>query len=341
MAELAPVLHSGELASAGRGRRGWPKAHRLGLIGGACGLALWSAVSPNAYTVAACFALTLVYASRVWPKLCRLILFAVVPSNLIWAAFAFLRGYGADSPLKPAVRLYVRRIECWLFGGEMPSSILQRHLFNPAHPRPWDYFFLGVHVSFFMMPSVFFYALWWSDLARSRRYVASLVMTLCVGAILFWLLPSNPPWMNPASGDPNPVPVVRVNYYVAKHLGIDYFAQDGSLAVENNSLAAMPSIHLAVTFLCFLAWRGRRRWGVISAAYLVAMSFSLVYLGEHHVVDELAGVGLALVAWRIAPAVVAWVETVIGPHLTSIGTQVAERTFEPSRRLRVRLGLAD
>jgi hypothetical protein len=341
MAELVQVSGSSKLTPSAPARPGWPRAQRLGLMGGAGALALWIVISPNVYAAVACLLVTLIYASRVWPKVCRLIVFAAIPNNLIWTGFVFLRGLGDGSPFRPEVRLYVRRLECWLFGGEMPSSILQRHLFDPAHIRPWDYFFLGVHASFFVMPSIFFFGLWWSNRARSRRYMASLVMILGTGAVMFWLLPSNPPWMNPASGDPNPVPVMRVNYYVAQRLGITSFAPDGSLAAENNSLAAMPSIHMAVTFLCALAWRRRRPWSVLSAGYLVLMTFSLVYLGEHHVVDELAGVAMALIAWRLAPSVVSWSETVAGPRLTSIATRVAEQTSKPTRRLRIRLGLAD
>jgi hypothetical protein len=341
MAELAQVSGNGDTAPSAPAGRSWPKMQRLALIGGTSVLALSIVVSPNIYAAVACLLLTFVYASRVWPKLCRMVLFAAIPNSVIWTSFLTLRGLGDSSPLTPSVRLYVRRLECWLFGGEMPSSILQRHLFDPAHPRPWDYVFLCVHVSFFLVPSIFFFGLWWSDRARSHRYLAALIMTLSVGVVCFWLLPSNPPWMNPPSGDPNPVPVVRVNSVVAEHLGIAAFGKDGRLDVEKNSLAAMPSVHLAVTFLCALAWRGRRRWGLLAAGYFVVMTFSLVYLGEHHVVDEIAGVALALIAWRLAPSVVTKTEKNLGPPLTSLGRTVAEQTSRRTRHLRGRPGPAN
>jgi PAP2 superfamily protein len=341
MAELAHISGNSEVAPSAPASRGWAKNQRLALIGGACVLALWIVVSPNLYAAVACLLMTLVYASRVWTKLCRLVVFAVIPNNLIWSGFVYLRGLGDSSPLTPSVRLYARRLECWLFGGEMPSSFLQRHLFDPNHPRPWDYFFLCVHMSFFLVPSIFFCGLWWTDRARFHRYVTALIMTLGVGVVCFWLIPSNPPWMNPASGDPNPVPVVRVNSVVAEHLGIAAFGADGRLDIEENSLAAMPSIHLAVTFLCALAWRGRRRWGAVAVGYFVAMTFSLVYLGEHHVVDEIAGVALALVAWRVAPRMLAWLESVVGTRLTDAYANAEGLVAARTRRLRVRLGSAD
>ena len=51
--------------------------------------------------------------------------------------------------------------------------------------------------------------------------------------------------------------------------------------------------------LCLLALisHGRRGWWF--ATWCVAVWFSIVYLGEHYVVDLLAGIGFALVGWYI------------------------------------------
>src|SRR5439155_7863760 len=59
---------------------------------------------------------------------------------------------------------------------------------------------------------------------------------------------------------------------------------------DPNPSAAMPSVHTAVTAVLALSlWRWRRAFGLAGAAYTAAMGFSLVYLGEHYVVDVLAG----------------------------------------------------
>jgi membrane-associated phospholipid phosphatase len=34
-------------------------------------------------------------------------------------------------------------------------------------------------------------------------------------------------------------------------------------------------------------------------AYALSMAFALVYLGEHYIIDELAGLVAATVAWRL------------------------------------------
>jgi membrane-associated phospholipid phosphatase len=69
---------------------------------------------------------------------------------------------------------------------------------------------------------------------------------------------------------------------------------------EPNSVAAMPSIHMAITFGMFLwAWRFARRLAPWLLAYTGLMGLALAYLGEHYVADELAGMAIAAVAWGV------------------------------------------
>ena len=58
-----------------------------------------------------------------------------------------------------------------------------------------------------------------------------------------------------------------------------------------NNVAAMPSLHAAFALLIVLyLWRlVPRWWRPLLALYPLAMAFSLVYSGEHYVVDCIAG----------------------------------------------------
>src|SRR5690606_11474932 len=70
---------------------------------------------------------------------------------------------------------------------------------------------------------------------------------------------------------------------------------------EPNSVAAMPSIHMAATFvLVAWSWRYFRPLLWPAAAYTVVMGVALMYLGEHYLVDELAGIAVATVAFVLA-----------------------------------------
>jgi membrane-associated phospholipid phosphatase len=83
-----------------------------------------------------------------------------------------------------------------------------------------------------------------------------------------------------------------------------------------NPLAAMPSLHFATSVMAahMLADAGTVP-GAVGWAYALTLGFALVYLGEHYVVDLLAGLALAEgvrgAAPRLAPAaeaVSAWVQ---------------------------------
>src|SRR5690606_33520570 len=63
----------------------------------------------------------------------------------------------------------------------------------------------------------------------------------------------------------------------------------GQLA--SNPVAAMPSLHTAFALfvVVFFAGSVARRWWPLLLAYPLAMTFTLVYAGEHWVIDVLVG----------------------------------------------------
>ncbi|MBN9619996.1 MAG: phosphatase PAP2 family protein, partial [Actinobacteria bacterium] len=69
-------------------------------------------------------------------------------------------------------------------------------------------------------------------------------------------------------------------------------AQDGG----SNPVAAMPSLHTAFAVLVAIALvtRLRSKWRHVVVLYPVVMGLTLVYTGEHYVLDVLAGAGYAL-----------------------------------------------
>lgn len=70
---------------------------------------------------------------------------------------------------------------------------------------------------------------------------------------------------------------------------------------EPNDLAAMPSVHVAMAVLVFLVLGRIMPWGwVIGALYALAMSISVIYLGDHFALDVAAGWLVALAAWRLS-----------------------------------------
>jgi membrane-associated phospholipid phosphatase len=70
-----------------------------------------------------------------------------------------------------------------------------------------------------------------------------------------------------------------------------------------NPFAAMPSDHFAsAAMTAILLSEQSTALGALGWAYALGLAFALVYLGEHYVTDELAGLLLALAVNRHGPA---------------------------------------
>jgi membrane-associated phospholipid phosphatase len=72
-----------------------------------------------------------------------------------------------------------------------------------------------------------------------------------------------------------------------------------------NPFAAMPSLHFATSVMAahVLSDVGRVE-GIVGWAYALSLGFALVYLGEHYVVDLVAGLALAEGVRSLSPAAV-------------------------------------
>lgn len=193
---------------------------------------------------------------------------------------------------------YVINVDRFFFMGTVPSVELQRDFFQPWDVGLLDLVATGVHWSFFVVPHAAFAFLWVRHSRVAPRYAGAVLLTLYIGLVLFWLMPTVPPWLAAREGDLSYV--YRVMDFVMR--GVDIAAYDAlyETLAEPNSVAAVPSIHMALTFLVLLQAREvvpRLVWPL--AAYNLAMAFSLVYLGEHYVFDVAVGVAVATLAARL------------------------------------------
>ena len=208
-----------------------------------------------------------------------------------FALFAMLRNL-ADDVTKVPHYGYVIDWERALFGA-VPTVALQGSLLGR-----WSALDLGivaVYLSYFLVPPTVLVMLWmyWPD--RLRPYVTSTLVMFGASVVVHVLLPTAPPWLAAARGYlPQVHQVVRLVF--GEYAPATYHYGQG---LSGNAVAAMPSVHLAVTTLIACAlWR--TRLCIVSLLYMPAMLFTVVYGGEHYVVDGLAGVTLALVSWWLA-----------------------------------------
>jgi membrane-associated phospholipid phosphatase len=153
---------------------------------------------------------------------------------------------------------------------------------------------VATYVSFFAVPTVVALYLGRRRPERFSRYVIATLAMYAIGLISFRLFPTAPPWM--AARDGFIPPIYRIDALII-HPGS--YAQ-GLHLIGANDVAAMPSIHIAQTWLAIFAlwFRGRlaRTLGVL---YGLTMMFAVVYLGEHWVLDAIAGFALSCGIWYL------------------------------------------
>jgi hypothetical protein len=244
-----------------------------------------------------CFAILIVPIKRA-----RSFLFAFVPYAALWFLFTLFRSLADETVLAETLNTKVASFERWLFGGQLPTIMLQDRFYNPNHLHWYDYMFTFTHWSYFIVPHIVAIRLWYKHPERFRRYLAGMTVFFAAGLMIYFLIPSNPPWMAPEPiNSPAAAPVYRVMENVASHIGGGLYAASYNVVGESNPIAAMPSMHLAMTFyLIFPAWYAGRKWFIAAIIYALMMATALVYNGEHYVVDVTMGAIIATYGWFAA-----------------------------------------
>jgi membrane-associated phospholipid phosphatase len=124
---------------------------------------------------------------------------------------------------------------------------------------------------------------------------------------LFW--PSAPPWYQFREGSvPDGLVVHKIlNETVDKFWGANYFVSPLYAHLNPNQFAAFPSLHAAFPALAAVyAWAKFRALAIGLIVWTAAVLASIVYLGEHYVVDALDGFLYVALAAVIVEAFSRW-----------------------------------
>jgi membrane-associated phospholipid phosphatase len=185
--------------------------------------------------------------------------------------FWYIRAEIANS-IATSYKTYVVYLDSLIFG-QIPSLWMQTNLRSDM----MDSFLRWVWFTY--LYSLIFGANLVYILRRGvLRYLVAAMLVLSIGLMIHYLIPTQPPWMSVEG-------VVRINGERFTHM-------------DKNLMAAMPSIHQAMVSVvgCVLWEYGL--FGKLSAiSYNLIMAIALVYLGEHFVVDLIAGTVIALFSW--------------------------------------------
>jgi membrane-associated phospholipid phosphatase len=221
----------------------------------------------------------------------------VVLYIVAFAVFAQLRAVADETPIATSFS-YVADGDRWLFGGTLPAAWLQDRFYTPFQQGPIDVAAAVVYISYFFVLHALAFWLWVRRRSLFPLYAGAILGTYYAGLAIAFLLPTAPPWLAGQEGVVQGV--TRVMEVMAGQLDANTFGRAERVAGVND-VAAMPSLHLAITaVIALMAWRLNRVAGVLGGVYVAAMGLTLVYLGEHYVIDLLTGLVLAMAVWLLA-----------------------------------------
>jgi hypothetical protein len=181
--------------------------------------------------------------------------------------------------------------------GVVPTVWLQERFYDPDGVHWWDVVASWVYFSHFVAALGVAVVLWMRNRARWAAFMRRWFALSLLGLITYFAYPAAPPWWAAKFGLLSDVARISTRGWQAIGLhGAGNVLNAGQLA--SNPVAAMPSLHTAFALfvVVFFFDRVRRRWWPLLLAYPAAMTFTLVYTGEHYVIDVLVGwvyVGLA------------------------------------------------
>jgi membrane-associated phospholipid phosphatase len=221
-----------------------------------------------------------------------------LPFTLVLIAYDKTRAV-ADAVGLPLQEGDIVRAEQWLCGGDVPTVWLQQHLLHPQHVYWYDAAVTLVYSTHFLATPAVGAWLWLRDRAAWLGFIWRVIVLSVLGLVTYVLFPEAPPWMAAQDGYLSaPVDRLSARGFVWLHLGNVQDALGHAQVAGANPVAAMPSLHVgfATLIAIFVGIRLRSRWRYTLALYPLAMGFTLVYTGEHYVLDLLAGAVYALSA---------------------------------------------
>lgn len=244
----------------------------------------------------------------------RVVRFAAdwVPFLAVLLAWEAMRGF-ADHAGFP-VHTGNLRMDQTMFGGAVPTVVLQHWISGLGIAGFLNGATTIAYFLHFPVTAAAGVVLWMRNRARFLQYTTALLVMSFAAFAVFVVLPTAPPWW--AADHGQFTGMWRIFRYTMPSQLSPLFS-----SLDPNPVAALPSMHSAYPFLAFLIMR--RVWpraSLLMLAWSAVIWFSVVYLGEHYVIDVLVGMIWALGVWIV-------VERVLAPRLRPLqdGRAAADR----------------
>jgi membrane-associated phospholipid phosphatase len=188
--------------------------------------------------------------------------------------------------------------------GVLPTVRLQRTFATPGKIKRFERVLVLCHWVWFAVPHA---SVVYVLLRRPERFSAAAARMYAVfdlGAVFYWAIPTAPPWWAAARGELDEGDGVLVRRMMIEY-GPEFWGDLWEPLYDflgGNPLAAMPSLHFATSLMgAHLLSEVGPVPGAVGWAYLTGLGVGLVYLGEHYLVDLVAGAALTEAIRRVAP----------------------------------------
>ena len=228
------------------------------------------------------------------------------PFLLLFFAYEAMRGFAAKTGFAPHD---LGGLESGLFGGTLPMLALQHAFYDPQQIRPQDLLGMFFYFMHFPLPILVGFLFWLRSREHYHRFIAALLLMAFLSFVTYLFWPSAPPWYQFAPDRVPPDQVVHkiLNETVTKLWGPNYFVSPLYTHLNPNQFAAFPSLHAAFPALATVyAWNRYRALAIGLVLWTIAVLLSIVYLGEHYVVDALAGFLYVAVATVVVEGFTRW-----------------------------------
>ena len=209
------------------------------------------------------------------------------PFLLLFFAYEAMRGFASKTNFTPHD---LSGMERWVFAGTIPTLTLQHAFYRPGVVGPQDIIGMVFYFMHFVLPIVVGFVFWVTSREYYWRFVAALLLMCFLAFVTYLFWPSAPPWYQLPE-------VVKINDKTVHALWGYTMVTPIYQSFNPNKFAAFPSLHAAFPMLAAVyAWQRHRLLAAGLILWSAAVIVSIVYLGEHYVVDALVSVLYVAVA---------------------------------------------
>ena len=244
---------------------------------------------------------------------------AALFAQQMWA-FVMVHELPYDDPAALRRRLHVHypiRADRAIGMGTLPNTRLQNALMRPRQEvGTIDRVLTFTHWAWFFEPHLSLVFLLARDHSGYVRAARQMALCFDLGCATYIAVPTAPPWWAAENGYTGDDRVERRMLEVGEQTWGRAWPKLYD-SFNGNPWAAMPSLHFGASVLAaILLSESSPRAGAAGWTYAGVLGLALVYLGEHYVLDLIAGLGLA--------AAVRVLEPLAGPLFEGIGSFVQE-----------------